>query len=172
MAHQAGKDQMGRSILKWGAIAVIVLLIIGGIGAALSGGGDGEQTRSTPTAQPTRSTPSTTPTPTPTRSSTPSVQTVTASGTGTDVKIVRFGAGQYRCTFSVSDNWDTSFGSRIADNFIVNLETDGDWLGLRVNEIESDGRWTVLVDAGDGGSYPLEVEAYSSATWSMRCTSV
>ena len=171
MAHEAGKDQMGRSILKWGAIAVIVLLIVGGIGAALSGGDDGEQTRSTPTAQPTRSTPTTT---TPTRSSTPSpsVQTVTASGTGTDVKIVRFGAGQYRCTFSVSDNWDTSFGSRIADNFIVTLETDGDWLGLRVNEIESDGRWTVLVDAGDGGSYPLEVEAYSSATWSMRCTSV
>ena len=127
MAHQAGKDQMGRSILKRGAIAVIVLLIIGGIGAAFSGGDDGEQTRSTPTAQPTRSTPSTTPT----RSSTSSVQTVTASGTGTDVKIVRFGAGQYRCTFSVSDNWDTSFGSRIADNFIVNLETDGDWLELR-----------------------------------------
>lgn len=84
------------------------------------------------------------------------------SGTGTDVKEMLFGEGQYRCTFTVRNN-NNRYGS--GTNIVF-------WLGgrLQVNEIEVSGTWTKLVDTGAGIGYvALEVEAAQQASWSVSC---
>ena len=85
----------------------------------------------------------------------------TVSGRGSDVKQLGLSSGQHRCTFTVSGNRDRYGG----DNFIVKVGGR-----LQVNEIEASGSWTRLLNAGSGGSFYVEVDANSSASWSVRCS--
>ena len=94
------------------------------------------------------------------RSATPSAS-ASVSGRGADVKQLRLSGGQHRCTFTVSGN-----GGRYGNGTNVIFKVGG---RLQVNEIESRGSWTRLLDAGSGGTYYVEVDVYSSASWSVRC---
>lgn len=95
------------------------------------------------------------------RSSSSPSASASVSGRGSDVKQLRLSSGQHRCTFTVSGNRDRYGG----DNFIVKVGGR-----LQVNEIEVSGSWTRLLNAGSGGTFYVEVDANSSASWSVRCS--
>ena len=88
------------------------------------------------------------------------------SGTGTRVGAATLGEGKYVVDISVTGNTDCSFGSCIADNFIVMFGDE-----LLANEIAEDWSAQKVIDVGglwiQPGRIAVQVEASPRARWTL-----
>lgn len=147
---------------------LIVLIIVISVATA----GHSTQHTSAPAPAPTHSSaPAVAPTHAPAKPAAP-VTLLTFTGHGNESTPAFTTHGDYTVTWTYSGNVDTTEGSSLPSNFIMNLNTTGQGpdIGFNgVNDISASGSGNQTV-SGDSGSHYLTVQAIGD--WTVKVTAV